>query len=140
LPRPNKKKIGELKMEGCEVLVTMMTDAEGANIFKQGCELSMLEWVHLPMPAKSLPSPMDKDFFKTRVAELAKMLNDGQKIVFHCDDGITRSAVIVYAVLRSLGHEPTKAEELIVKARAPAAKGLTFTARQWADEVAGVSK
>jgi protein-tyrosine phosphatase len=45
------------------------------------------------------------------------MLNDGQKIVFHCDDGITRSAVIVYAVLRSLGHEPTKAEELIVKAR-----------------------
>lgn len=100
----------------------------------------MLEWVHLPMPAKSLPSPMDKDFFKTRkrpkliridvfkhktnvnewltdVAELAKMLNDGQKIVFHCYDGITRSAVIVYAVLRSLGHTPAKAEELIVKSR-----------------------
>jgi len=51
------------------------------------------------------------------VTELAKMLREGQKIVFHCSDGITRSAVVAYAVLRSLGKTAAQAEELIVKSR-----------------------
>eukprot|EP01063_Lacrimia_lanifica_P015213 TRINITY_DN22026_c0_g1_i1.p1 TRINITY_DN22026_c0_g1~~TRINITY_DN22026_c0_g1_i1.p1 ORF type:complete len:251 (+),score=79.66 TRINITY_DN22026_c0_g1_i1:60-812(+) len=106
---PSKKAVKALKAQGCDVLVTLQKDEEGAQKVRALCEQAGMRWVQVDF--WKLYHGRDVDAMHAAVCAVADDLRDGQKVVLHCAAGIHRTGMMAYAVLRALDMPPHAAIE-----------------------------
>lgn len=96
-----KKEIAQLRQQGVDVLVSLLTDAEVHDLCLQeeaaACQSLDIEFLRFPIPDGMVPAsiPQTRAFAR----ELKQKLNAGRTMAIHCRGGIGRSSLIAACVL-----------------------------------------
>jgi protein-tyrosine phosphatase len=111
--------LANLKREGIEVLVSLLTPDEGVDLglAAEGklAESMGIDFISYPIPDRTTPA--GEDGFRRLVARLAEAVQKGKRIGAHCRASIGRSSVTTAAVLIQLGVRPEEALAMIEEAR-----------------------
>jgi protein-tyrosine phosphatase len=112
------QEISGLAAAGISVLVSLLTDAEMAELELSGeaeaAQVSGLEFYRLPTPDRTVP---DLDAGLALARTLGAHLQQGAGVAVHCRYGIGRSSTLAAMVLVLEGTEPERALALISAAR-----------------------
>lgn len=119
------------------VVVTLLSDKEGAQDIGAAVQKLGLYWRHLPI----LHLFNDVSNVQADVAALRRGLADlslylerpSSRVVFHCAAGIHRTGTMGYALARTCGLSKIAAAQLVGKARTKSLEGLTPERRWWAE-------
>lgn len=72
-----------------------------------------LEWIHLPFPDTTAPSPEWMKAFKLVKSDLISAIQTGEKIVVHCKGGLGRAGTVAAILLKELGLDTQEAVSLV---------------------------
>ena len=108
-----------LKKQGVSTLTCMLDRDEivelGLQEEKAICEQLGLAYLSYPVPDFGIPE--DIILFKKLTQDLAKRVQQGQKVAVHCRAGIGRSSLTVASTMLHLGFSASDAFAHITKAR-----------------------
>jgi protein-tyrosine phosphatase len=135
--RPGKKAFGELRTQGCTVLVTLLSEREGARGIQHGAENAGLRWLWLPLENASVPSEELTPRLRAGLRQIAALLQSGEHVAIHCSAGIHRTGMIAYALLRSMGQTSEQAKETLAALRTETAAGVGEHRLAWGDQFDG---
>ena len=99
---PGGKHIKALADKGCDVVVTLQKDAEGAKNVGKMCEKVGIKWIQIDF--WKLYHKKDTDALYTEVERIAEFLKKGNNVMIHCAAGIHRTGMFTYSILRSLSY------------------------------------
>eukprot|EP01060_Flectonema_neradi_P004429 TRINITY_DN12857_c0_g1_i1.p1 TRINITY_DN12857_c0_g1~~TRINITY_DN12857_c0_g1_i1.p1 ORF type:complete len:247 (+),score=36.63 TRINITY_DN12857_c0_g1_i1:76-741(+) len=99
---PGAKHIKALSESGCDIVVTLQKDAEGAQNVGKLCEKVGIKWIQIDF--WKLFHKKQHDELYDEVQKVATHLRKGANIMIHCAAGIHRTGMFSYSVLRSLGY------------------------------------
>ncbi len=101
------------------LLVSMLTPEESHELElemeEKLCQAEGIDYQLVPIPDRGIPSNMRN--LVELVRQWVKLLENGTNIIFHCRQGIGRSAIMVALVLITFGIEVDSAFQIIEKAR-----------------------
>lgn len=134
-PRGNdwlSDEISALSREGIQILVSMLTEEEGAELGldheSTECTAAGITFMNVAIADRLVPS--DKNAFLRSVEQLAKRVREGRYLAVHCRAGIGRSSVLASSILVRLGWDAKKAFDVIESARGCSVPD-TSEQRQW---------
>jgi ADP-ribosyl-[dinitrogen reductase] hydrolase len=106
---------------GAAALVTLLDEMElralGVRDLPQKSATLNLLWLHLPIRNLSIPDEKFDIQWAWAGPRLAKWLQEGQRIVIHCKEGIGRAGLIAARLMIELGMHPADAISTVQKAR-----------------------
>ena len=121
-PRGNdwlQDEVKGLQMRGVDILVSLLEAGEiyALGLEKEGllCQEAGIEFIHLPIPDRNVPTDEIKAMIV--IDQLVNALKAGKRMAVHCRIGVGRSSTIVASVLVKLGMEVDEVFERISKAR-----------------------
>jgi protein-tyrosine phosphatase len=123
-PRPRggdwlEDDIGALKREGVDILVSLLTAEEVAELAlsaeESDCERAGIQFRKFAIPDRETPQPMQA--FEVFIEKLRQERLSGKNIAAHCRAGIGRSSVVIASLLICEGHSVEQAFQLIASAR-----------------------
>lgn len=138
--RPSSKLMGDLKLQNCTHLLTLLSESEGAIDISTLAKKHHLQWLWFPMEsakpldAKKLPE------LKAFLLGLKENLEQGAKIYLHCSAGIHRTGMISYTILRFLGLNEQDAMYHLKLLRTDTWLGVGDERTSWVDSVIGQLK
>lgn len=114
---------------GATVLVTLMELIELnvlqiTNLPEKLAEYG-IGWIHLPIRNRALPDGEFEAVWSKVGGELRSILNNGGKIVIHCQEGIGRTGLIAARLLIEMGVNKNEAITLVRTARTGALETWT---------------
>jgi protein-tyrosine phosphatase len=124
MPRPNggkqlENEIRTLKREGTDVLVSLLTPEEDAELAleleRAACSGHGIRFRSFPIPDRDVPGSTEA--FLKFLETLHEDLLQGRSIVAHCRAGIGRSSLLLAALLRREGLSADDAFRRITHAR-----------------------
>eukprot|EP01064_Diplonema_japonicum_P029248 TRINITY_DN4688_c1_g1_i1.p1 TRINITY_DN4688_c1_g1~~TRINITY_DN4688_c1_g1_i1.p1 ORF type:complete len:226 (+),score=62.05 TRINITY_DN4688_c1_g1_i1:55-732(+) len=106
---PGKMLACKLRDLGCDVVVTLQKDEEGAQKVKALCGEFSMDWIqidfwHLYHSGKS------NELF-AEVAKVSSLIRSGKHVAIHCAAGIHRTGMFAYSVLREIGYSSKAATD-----------------------------
>jgi protein-tyrosine phosphatase len=114
-----KNDIHSLHKAGTNLLVSMLTPDESRELQlemeEKLCHDEGIDYQLVPIQDRGVPSNMRN--LAGLALQWAKLLENGTNIIFHCRQGIGRSAMMVALVLVTFGMEVDSAFQIIEKAR-----------------------
>eukprot|EP01064_Diplonema_japonicum_P038328 TRINITY_DN9236_c0_g1_i1.p1 TRINITY_DN9236_c0_g1~~TRINITY_DN9236_c0_g1_i1.p1 ORF type:complete len:241 (+),score=26.61 TRINITY_DN9236_c0_g1_i1:60-782(+) len=99
---PGRKMMEKLKDSGCDVVVTLQKDKEGAQKVKELCQTYRVQWIQIDF--WNLYHTKNSAVLHSQVTVMADLIRSGRKVAIHCAAGIHRTGMFGYAVLRELGY------------------------------------
>jgi protein-tyrosine phosphatase len=124
MPRPNggndlEGEIRTLKREGADVLVSLLTPEEEADLGleyeRAACSGHGIKFRSFPIPDRRVPASAEA--FLKFIDSLHQDLLQGRSIVAHCRAGIGRSSLLLASLLRREGLSTDDAFRRITHAR-----------------------
>jgi protein-tyrosine phosphatase len=114
-----KEDIDSLHKAGTSLVVSMLTPDESLELQlemeEKLCQDEGIDYQLVPIPDRGVPSNMRE--LAQLAHQWAKLLENGKNIIFHCRQGIGRSAMMVALVLVTRGTDVDSAFQIIEKAR-----------------------
>ena len=111
--------IRALKREGADVLVSLLTREEEADLDleheRAACSARGIKFLSFPIPDRHAPESVDA--FLKFIDSLHYDLLQGRSIAAHCRAGIGRSALLLASLMRREGHTAADAFRRISYAR-----------------------
>ncbi len=129
--RPKLRAIRYLPAAGCDRLVTLLSEREGAREIGAAVEEAGMAWTWLPLASGNPPEGRQDARIRSGVETLAEYLAAGESILLHCSAGIHRTGMIALALLRLCGLEEDAALELLERARPHTRHGLRSKHLEW---------
>jgi protein-tyrosine phosphatase len=124
-----------LRAAGIDVVVSMLEEREamllGLEREREAAELAGIEFVHFPIPDRSVPT--DKVLFELFLEELEALLRQGKKVGVHCRACIGRSSVTLGSLMIRSGALPDDVWPKIARARGVVVPD-TYEQREWVEE------
>lgn len=106
---------------GAKIIVTLLELREIAALGIATLPGSILSkemlWLHLPMGNNVLPEEGFEEKWRSAREKLLQCLQQGERILIHCKEGIGRSALVAARLLIEAGIDPEKAISAVRKAR-----------------------
>eukprot|EP01124_Arcella_intermedia_P016481 TRINITY_DN230_c0_g1_i1.p1 TRINITY_DN230_c0_g1~~TRINITY_DN230_c0_g1_i1.p1 ORF type:complete len:204 (+),score=45.15 TRINITY_DN230_c0_g1_i1:23-634(+) len=117
-PKPSTVAIGQLSSgEGCNVVVTILSEKEGANKIGDLVKAHSMEWVWLDIANANPPRYIDLPKIYNCFTTVSQLLDQGKKVLIHCAAGLHRTGMMSFCLLRYLGLSYQDALEKIRLAR-----------------------
>jgi len=106
---------------GAVVVVTLLEETElhalgVRDLGKHVVALNMI-WLHLPVRNMGLPDERFDKKWREVLPCLRNLLQEGQRLIIHCKEGIGRAGVVTARLLVELGVPAVEAIRLVRKAR-----------------------
>lgn len=137
--RPKLRAIPYLRNAGCDRVVTLLSEQEGAEEIGRAVEQAGLAWSWLPLRGGRPPEGRADHGARGGVAQLSQWLDCGESILIHCSAGMHRTGMVAYALLRFRGLGETEALELIEAMRPVTRSALAPEHLRWGDQEMGGS-
>lgn len=106
---------------GATVIVTLLEAREisilGITDLPEKALAKNLLWLHLPISSTGLPDTDFEEKWRWAGARLLHFLQEGQRILIHCKEGIGRSGIVAARLLIESGIDPDTALKVVRKAR-----------------------
>jgi len=134
--RPRLRRIPHLPAEGCDRVVTLLSEREGAREIGERVEAAGMQWTWLPLPGGRPPEGRLDLAARDVVATLATRLGEGESILIHCSAGMHRTGMIAYALLRGCGLDGVETLRAIGDLRRHTLDGLDPQLVVWAERAA----
>ncbi len=134
--RPRLKSLLFLKEEGCDRVVTLLSEKEGGEEVGRAARNVQLAWTWIPLAGATPPTGQAKEDLLERVDELSGYLDQGEALLIHCSAGIHRTGMITYALLRRRGLSASEARETLARLRLHTAEGMHSEHYAWGDAAA----
>jgi protein-tyrosine phosphatase len=133
--RPRLKDIPNLVDLGCQRVVTLLSDREGASQIGRAVQNVGLAWTWLPVAHGKPPEGSEDVLLRRGLPDLSGYLDTGSALLLHCSAGIHRTGMVTYGLLRWRGVARCEALELIAKMRPVTREGLKEHHLTWGDQV-----
>lgn len=134
--RPKLNAMATLKEAGCQHLVTLLSEKEGARAIGEAAQAAGMEWTWLPMEGSRPPEGRRSVAVINALILLSEGLDDGHSILVHCSAGMHRTGMVAFALLRLRGHTEETALDTILRMRAHTRDALTAKHIAWGNVVA----
>lgn len=134
--RPALKRLSALRALGCDCLVTLLAEREGAQQIGAAAQRAGMDWLWLPIANADIPEGEERQELEKAVVLLSSLLDQGHSLIIHCSAGIHRTGMIAYALLRFRGHNRDSALEHIAKMRGHTHRGLQPRLLVFGDDLA----
>lgn len=134
--RPSLKSLPALKSAGCDRVVTLLSEKEGASMIKQAVTQAHLAWTWFPLAGATPPAGEVREALLAQIDKLLAYLDQGESILIHCSAGIHRTGMVAYALLRQCGLSATAAKEVLAQLRLVTATGMHAEHYAWGDAIA----
>jgi len=135
--RPKLRDIELLRKLGCQEVVTVLSEKEGAPMIGKAVHAAGMKWTWIPLGSARLPmSKEEEEMVLEALGELNRSLDNGAHLFVHCSAGIHRTGMILYALLRCRGHDKKEALELIRRIREETRTGLDEARLNWGEAMA----
>jgi protein-tyrosine phosphatase len=134
--RPRIKSLPFLKEEGCDRVVTLLSEKEGGEEIGREVLNAQLAWTWIPLASATPPTDQAKEQLLERIDELSSSLDQGESLLIHCSAGIHRTGMIAYALLRRRGLSASEAREMLTRLRVHTAEGMHTQHYAWGDAAA----
>ncbi len=138
--RPGGRIISNLKVQGVDHILTLLSEAEGAREIEKGCHRDGVKWIWFPMSSAQVPGEEKSDIFKELFDEMAKILKNKAKLYLHCSAGIHRTGMITYAFLRYVGLSAFDARNKLKELRVDTWQAVGDNRLLWGDNFANLGK
>lgn len=106
---------------GAAVIVTLLDVREIATIgiasLPEKALARNILWLHLPMSNQGLPDEEFEEKWRWAGSRLLHFLQEGQRILIHCKEGVGRSGIIAARLLIESGIDAESAIKAVRKAR-----------------------
>ncbi len=135
--RPRLKVIPRLKEIGCDHVVTLLSQREGAAQLGELIEQAGLGWTWLPLENGDPPEGETQARVLDALPDLVQLLDQGATLLIHCSAGIHRTGMVALALLRSCGYRQDEALELLGRMRPVTGEGVGAERIDWANRVVG---
>ena len=122
--RPKRIQIPALAQTGCQRVVTLLSEKEGALRIGHMVTHAGMEWTWLPVPNGKYPEGEAHEILLNGVKTLAEKLDQGELIFIHCSAGIHRTGMLTYALLRWVGYSEEETLNLIGQLREHTRSGV----------------
>lgn len=122
-----------LPRSGCDRVVTLLSEREGAREIGQAVEKAGLAWTWIPLPGGRPPEGRRDRDARAGLAEIGLALDRGESILIHCSAGIHRTGMMSYALLRARGLNREATLQCIDQLRPHTRAGLTASHLTWGD-------
>jgi hypothetical protein len=133
--RPSLKNLPLLKEAGCEHILTLLSEREGALEMGDAVRRADMKWIWLPLPNARWSEGKKKDPILSTLPSLSEILDSGSHLLIHCSAGIHRTGTVAYILLRWRGHDEEEALSLIARMRLHTREGLRRGDIEWGNEV-----
>jgi len=133
--RPGLSKIPSLAPQGCQRVVTLLSEKEGARRVGQAVQQAGMAWTWLPVPNGQYPRGETHRLLLEGLLQLVEWLDAGEAILIHCSAGIHRTGMLAYALLCWRGLSAEEALELIGALRDHTRAGLQARQIAWGNDL-----
>jgi protein-tyrosine phosphatase len=131
--RPSKKLMGDLKLQNCTHILTLLSESEGATDIESLCKNDNINWLWYSMDNAKIPTNT-KELFKT-FEDIKSILSNKENIYIHCSAGIHRTGMITLALLHYLRYSTEKSLELLKELREETYKNVGEERKEWAKNI-----
>ena len=138
--RPGGRIISNLKLQGVDHILTLLSETEGAHEIKKGCFRVGVKWIWFPMASAQIPGNEKTNDFKELFAEMAIILKNQAKLFLHCSAGIHRTGMVTYAFLRYVGLSAVDARNKLKELRIDTWQAVGDDRLIWGDNFAKLAK
>lgn len=97
--RPKLRALQYFPAAGCDLVVTVLSEKEGALEIGNLVHQSGMQWIWIPLASGNPPRNMPAE-----LVEIEAALHGGASIFIHCSAGMHRTGMISFAVLRRMGN------------------------------------
>lgn len=113
--------IQSLRSWGADIVVTLLEESElhalgVSDLSKYVLALDMV-WMHLPIRDRDIPDEAAEEKWRSAVLGLCNLLQQGQRVVVHCKEGIGRAGLIAARLVIGLGVPAEEAVRIVQNAR-----------------------
>jgi hypothetical protein len=134
--RPGARAIKRLPSAGVTLVVTVLTESEGAAQIEASARGAGLAWIWLPLGStKNLPARA-KPEIRAALEEIAAALKAGGRLYLHCSAGLHRTGMISAALLFHLGYDEAQVRATIEAMRPLTAQEMGAARLDWASSFA----
>jgi hypothetical protein len=133
--RPKIRALPAWKAAGCDLVVTLLSEGEGAEALGAEIRSRNLEWFWLGLRTGRPPGVRDTVRIRAALPVISASLDEGRSIVIHCAAGMHRTGMIAYALLRWRGCGAEDALDTIERLRAHTRDALRPEHLQWAERL-----
>jgi len=113
------------------VVVTLIQDSEGAAAIGRALE-GVVVWKHLPFSTRKLRDVLPVEFTYA-LEQLMIDLWNGSHVHVHCLEGLHRTGIFTYGLLRMMGCDQFDAMDVLSMLRPESARALTTPLREWTE-------
>lgn len=134
--RPKLNVMEALKESGCQHVVTLMSEKEGARAIGEAVEASGMEWTWLPLESSRPPEGRRSEAVINALIQLSSDLEAGHSVLIHCSAGMHRTGMIAFALLRLRGQTEEAALDMINRMRPHTRQALIAKRIAWGNAAA----
>ena len=131
--RPKLRAIRYLARAGCDRIVTLLSEGEGAQEIGRAVAEAGLAWSWIPLAGGRPPEGKADRRVREELQLLLGRFDAGESLLIHCSAGMHRTGMIGYALLRRRGFSGPEALGLIEALRPATRDGLTPARLAWGE-------
>lgn len=132
--RPRLRAIPYLEKAGCDRVVTLLSEREGAREIGAAVTEAGLAWTWIPLDSGRPPEGRVSAGFVSELEALLDRLADGESVLLHCSAGIHRTGMAALVLLLLEGATDEEAAAALAGMRSHTREGLRPEHFQWARE------
>jgi len=136
--RPKIGYVKTLAQHAEAMLVTLLSEREGAPRIGAAAERHSVEWLWLPMESADIPAEERMEELLELFGTMKLRLGRGAAIGIHCSAGIHRTGMIANAFLYFLGIEGLETERLLHDLRPLTAQAAGAERLAWGSRFKGL--
>jgi hypothetical protein len=129
-----------LKEEGTKLVITILSEKEGALQIREEVLKLDIDWLWIPLADGKLPNKLMNSNILEVFLEAAERLKEGQGIYIHCAAGLHRTGMITNAFLRFLGYDAQASLSIIRQLRELTAVEVRAHRLAWGEQFARSEK
>lgn len=118
--------------------MTLLSEREGGRDCGIAAQAAGLAWTWLPMPSSAAPVGVARQVLERGLAELSRLIDDGEALLIHCSAGIHRTGMVAYALSRSRELAREEALDVLAGARCHTRNGIQDRHLRWGDDLAAI--
>lgn len=130
--RPRLRAIPYLPRSGCDRVVTLLSEREGAEEIGDAVREAGLAWTWIPLDSGRPPEGRVEREFVARLDSVAERLAQGESVLLHCSAGIHRTGMAALVLLFRSGVDEAEALRTLEALRSHTRRGLDARHVEWA--------